>query len=119
MATIDPSITDYPGTRYARGVFKIQWVGKSGDTFVAADCSDFADRSVQIAGTFGDATVSVKGSNDGSNYLSLRNALTGNVIEKTSAAIELIAELSALIKPEVSGTTGANIIITILARKAA
>jgi hypothetical protein len=120
MATIDPVITPVEGTRHARGIMKIQWVGKTDDTFVEADCADFADRSVQIAGTFaGGTSVSVLGSNDGTNYVALRNALTGNAITKTAAALEVIAELTAFVKPSVLSGSADEITITIIARKAA
>lgn len=117
MAAITPSVTPVEGDLYARGVVLVQWVGiGDSDTCVAAQVLDFADRSVQIAGTFGAATIKLQGSNDGTNYADLTDP-QGNAISKTTAAIEAVMELTRYMKPVTSGGTGSAITVTVLARK--
>lgn len=66
-----------------------------------------SDRSVQIDGTFDSATVVLQGSNDGTNWFTLTDP-QGNAISKTSAALEMISELTRYIRPSTSGGSGSQ-----------
>ena len=80
--------------------------------------ADFVDRSVQIEGTFGGATVVLEGSNDGSNYEPLTDP-QGNAISKSAAALEQVTEVTMLVRARLSAVgVGATIVITICARRA-
>lgn len=75
-----------------------------------------ADRSVQISGTFNGATVAIHGSNDGVNYVALRDNY-GDAIAVTSAGIISVGDLSLYVKPVISGAGGStSLTITLLTR---
>jgi len=82
------------------------------DTGTAVAMSDASDRSVQIEGTFGSATVVIQGSNDGTNWQPLTDP-QGNAISKTASSLEAISELTRLIRPVTSGGTGTNVNVNI------
>ena len=73
-------------------VWKIYWTGLAkGDTGAPfrADLIHAAggsDRSAQIVGTFDSATITIEGSNDGTNYTTLTDP-QGNALSFTTAAI--------------------------------
>lgn len=94
------------------------WTGVTeADTFVAAEVGGQTDRSVQATGTFGSATLLVKGSNDGTTYLTLTDP-QGNAISKTADALEQIEEGTRYIQPTHSGGTGETIkVIIFVVRK--
>lgn len=78
------------------------------------------DMCVQVAGTFGGATVLVQGSNDGTNYATL-NDPQGNALSiATTAKIEQLLEAPRFLKLSSSGGGGTtDLDVTIFARRAA
>lgn len=78
--------------------------------------AQYSDRSVQIDGTFGGATVVLEGSNDGVTYFTLTDPQT-TAISKTAAALEAVSELTLYIRPRTSGGTGSSVKVTLIARK--
>ncbi len=110
MAAIPYVITRSPDVRS----MVIQWTAVTeADTCVAAPYPTHADRSVQVTGTFGSATVLIQGSNDGgSTYATLNNAADA-ALSFTSAGLEAILESTALVKPTISGGTGQSLNIYI------
>ena len=73
------------------------------------------DRSVQLTGTFGNATVLIQGSNDGTNYVTLTDP-QGNALSFTTAGLEQIEEATRYIKPTSSGGDGTqSVTVTIFA----
>lgn len=83
------------------------------DTGTSVLMSGAADRSVQIEGTFGGATVVIQGSNDGSNWQSLTDP-QGNAISKAAASLEQISELTRYIRAVTSGGTGTSVNVNVL-----
>lgn len=68
----------------------------------------FADRSVQVSGTFGSGgSVRIEGSNDGTNYAVLTDP-QGNALDITAAKIEAIMELTRYIRPRVTAGDGST-----------
>lgn len=89
--------------------------GNTGEPF---EWPGFADRSVQITGTFGGGTVVIEGSNDGTNYVTLNN-MQGSALSFSAAGFKGVAEISRYIRPSVSGGDGTTAItVTIVARRA-
>lgn len=78
----------------------------------------YSDRSVQLTGTLGGASVTIGGSNDGVNYHAL-NDPQGNALTLSAAALRQIVELPLFIKPKVFGGDGTtNITVTLAGRRA-
>jgi hypothetical protein len=88
------------------------------DTCAPVEMPSFADRSIQIAGTFGPiGDVRVEGSNDGSNYAYLTNP-TGVGIAFTEPGIQQVVEVVRWLRPAVVGGNGlTNLTITLLVRR--
>lgn len=74
----------------------------------------FSDRSVQIAGTFGGASVTIGGSNDGVTYHALTDTL-GSTLTLTQATLRQIVELPVWLKPRVFGGDGTTNLTVIVA----
>ena len=71
--------------------------------------------SVQVTGTFGGATVAIQVSNDGTNFVTLRDA-TGIAITFTAAGFAEFSTAALFIKPTSSGGTADNVTVTVVLR---
>jgi hypothetical protein len=116
MATVNPTREDF-----GDNVIQLKWTGlDTTDTEGAAASTliaDFADRSVQITGTFDGTTVKIQGSNNLTDFVSLTDP-QGNVIEKTSAALEQVMENTLGIRPVLTGAgASTDIVVTLIARR--
>lgn len=79
------------------------WEGMaSGDTAVAVELAQLADRSVQVSGAFDGATINIEGSINGVDYATLTDP-QGNALSFTSGRIEGVTELVAYIRPAIVG----------------
>lgn len=92
-----------------------QWSGlANGDDGEAIPFSQYADKTVQIVGTFGaGGNLAIEGSNNGTDWDVLSDA-QGNALNVTSAKIEQILEVTQYIRPRVTagdGTTSINVIL--------
>ena len=78
----------------------------NGDDGGPIELANFADRSVQVVGTFGvGGNVRIEGSLDGSNYAVLTDP-QGNNLDVQAAKIEAITELVRWIRPRVTAGDG-------------
>ena len=78
----------------------------NGDDGQPIELANFADRSVQVHGTFGvGGMVVIEGSLDGENYATLTDP-QGNALAFSSAKIEAISELARWIRPRVTNGDG-------------
>lgn len=107
MATITP--THDP---IANSSGKSRWVFweamGDADEGESIEYGHFADRSVQVIGTFGGATVTIQGSNDNTNWETL-NDLQGNAIALTEAGLKGIAEAVRYIRAITAGGSGTDV----------
>lgn len=88
-----------------------------GDDAIPLSLREYSDRSVQVSGDFGGATVSVEGSIDGVEWSVLSDG-QGNPLTFSSGRIEAVAELVALIKPVLAGGDGTtSLTVSLIARK--
>ena len=74
----------------------------------------YSDRSIQVTGTFGGASVTIGGSNDGITYHALTST-DGESLTLTSGALKQIVELPVFLKPRVfggDGTTNLKVILS-------
>jgi hypothetical protein len=77
---------------------------------------EWADRSVQIVGTFNGGTVVVEGSNDGVTWATL-NDPQGNALSFTTSKIEQILEVVLYTRPRVTAGTGVDVDVHFLLRR--
>lgn len=95
----------------------VAWAGlASGDTGAPVSFSQYTDKSVQVTGAFGGATVVLEGSNDGTNWAVLTDP-QGNDLNITAAKIEMVSEATLSVRPRVSGGTGVNVNVTMLLKE--
>lgn len=117
MATVSPTFTFLPAARHSAQVIAVSWTPiTNGDTCDFAECSDFADRSVQVTGTFGGATLSIQGSNDGSNWVNLTDPFN-NAISLTGAGLRAIVELTRYIRPVLAGGAASSLTVSLLGKR--
>lgn len=95
------------------------WVLTTADhTGVAISYHDYADRTVQVFGTFGGATITWEGSLNNTNFEALTDP-QGNAIAKSTAALEAVSEAVPYIRPRLSTVgVGADITAILYAKKA-
>lgn len=118
MTTINMTRVSLPFNEENRGVAIHQWVSlANGDDGEPLDLSAFADRSVQVTGTFGaSGNLRVEGSLDGVTYSVLSDP-QGNALDIASAKIEAVLEATRFIRPRVtSGDGTTDLSVTIISR---
>ena len=71
--------------------------------------------SVQVTGTFGGATVALQVSNDGTNFVTLKDG-TGTAITFMAAGMAEFSTAALFIKPTSSGGTADNVTVTVVLR---
>lgn len=108
MAAI-PGVTSYP----ERCVMKVVWTGVTeSDTFTATQVgSRYTDRVVTVQGTFGSATVLVKGSVDGTNYHTLNGP--GGSLTFVAAGLSALIEATPYLQPTHSGGSSESVTVTV------
>lgn len=112
MATIKPTVTAVG--RGDGSTLQVIWTPVTeADTCAAVSYPECADRSVQVAGTFGSSSTAVQGSIDGTNYASL-NDPGGTVIALTAAGIKGILENTVYVKPVTTGGSSQSLTISML-----
>lgn len=106
-------------TLLAHGAILYTWSGLlNGDTGQPVEVPGHADKTVQIEGTFGaGGTCVIQGSNDGTNYQSLTDP-QGNAISKTAASIEMVAEHTRYIRPNITAGDGTtSLTVSLMAKR--
>lgn len=97
-----------------RKVIQFTWANMTdGDTGGEINWINFADRSVQVFGAFGQVTI--EGSNNGTDWATLRNA-SGDSLVMTSAKVEQVLEVCLYVRPVVTGV-GSNISIVMVGKE--
>jgi len=76
-----------------------------GDTGEPVGFSQYSDKSVQVAGAFGGASVRIEGSNNGVDWAVLTDP-QGNDLVISASKIEMITEATAHVRPVVVGGSG-------------
>lgn len=113
MATVAPA-ESIP----SQGIVKVEWSGMAtGDTITAFQpkWAHPVSGSIQFSGTFGGATVTLEGSNDGTNYATLKD-MVGAPISMTSAGIVEFTSTVQHVRPAISGGTGDSVTATVVMR---
>lgn len=112
MAAI-PAVTTQIGKRQ----LKITWASVTeNDTFAATQCGSlYTDRTVQVVGTFGSATVLIKGSHAGSTYFTL--SMPAGSASFTDAGGGVLNEVTQYLQPTHSGGSSESVTVTIILTK--
>jgi hypothetical protein len=71
--------------------------------------------SVQVTGTFGGATITLQVSNDGTNYVTLKDS-AGIDISLTAAGMSEFSTAALYLKPTSTGGTSDNVTVTVILR---
>lgn len=113
MATITPT----RGT-IAVNIESLTWTGLStadtADGLIVMGASP-AIGCMQCSGTFGGATITLQGSNDGSTYASVTDA-AGNAITLSAAGLKDFSTAAAYLRPSSSGGTGDDVNVVVVLR---
>jgi hypothetical protein len=117
MATITPTLADLSGDGTVRKATWSAMTFSGTDVGAAFPYSAWVDQSVQVTGTFGaGGNVRWEGSNDGTNYVALTDP-QGNALDFTTAKIEAVTEIAALVRPRVTAGDGTtSLTVTLVAR---
>ncbi len=84
------------------------------DTCEPVFCAALTDRSMQITGTAGGASITLQGSNDGVNYVTLTDVQGSPISAKAPGTITQISETTLWVKAVLTGgdgTTALNVIL--------
>lgn len=85
---------------------------------LGAEISQHTDLCWTATGTFGGATASLEGSNDGSNWFPLTNASGGSAATFTAAGGKQTVEKPIYVRPNLSAVgVGATVTVILFARR--
>jgi hypothetical protein len=116
MATVNPTTTvDLTGDG---STAMFTWALTTADSDGrAVQWVDYSDRTFTATGTFGGGTLTIEGSNDGTNWVTLSDAAGGGNATATAATALTIVELTRFVRPNLTGSTAATVSVTLIARK--
>lgn len=108
MATKSVTITEIPNAGSSQA-FVASWANMAnGDDGEPVELPDYADRSVQVEGTFGTGgSCAVQGTNDSANYRALTDP-QGVTIGVTAAGIKQVAEMTRKVRPKITAGDGST-----------
>lgn len=116
MATVNPTIT-FVGNDAVEFKWDLTSTNRDGAP-ITENHSDYADRSMLATGTWGGATLSIEGSQDGSTFVELSDAASVNALTATANASAPIAEVPRYTRPYLSvAGAGADLTVSILCRR--
>lgn len=114
MATVNPVITNI-GEKDG-STMKFQWTITGTNDGAAMPCAQWADRSVQFAGTWGGGTVVWEGSNDGGTTWATLTDAQAVALSKTADGLEQVIEVTELARPRATvGVT--SVVVSVVARR--
>jgi hypothetical protein len=116
MATVSPVFTVVKAQ--GADVVRVAWAPlATGDTInsLAVSAQAAAIGAVQFTGTFGGATAKLQVSNDGTNFVDMKD-LTGAMISATAAAYFEFTTAGVYLRPAISGGTGDEVTATLCLR---
>lgn len=111
------AVRDYTVQHIEGNSYLVTWTGLLvNDTGAPAAFVGAADRSVEVAGTFGGATLSMQGSNAGAAYYTLDEA-PSTPVSFAAAGFMSVRDLPRFIRPAVAGGDGStNLTVSLLMR---
>ncbi len=113
MATIKPTVRAVG--RGDGSTLQIIWTPVTeADTCAPVEFPECSDKSIQVLGTFGGASVALNGSNNNGTTFAPLSDPGGTVIAITSAKIKAVLENTQQIQPVASGGTSQSLTIAML-----
>lgn len=109
MANTGVTVTGVPG--FPGQKILASWTFAGNFTGTAFEVPGMSDRCVQMKGTWDSASISLKGSNDGTNFEILRDP-AGNSLTFTADGLKQVLENPRYLSP-VSSSAGANANVTV------
>lgn len=112
MADITPTVVERESRTHL-----VTWVLGPGDVGVPVRHVGAVERTVQMFGTWGGATVAMQGTVEDTptNWMPLTD-VQGNALQATDDCLETITELVRHIRPAVTGGTGTSVTVMLLMR---
>ena len=99
-------------------VYRVRWTLGAGETGDAVAMARYADRSIQVSGTFGGASLSIEGSLDGVTWAVLRDGEGIDLNAISDNRIKYIQEPTAYLRPVIMGGDGTTaVVITLMATR--
>lgn len=122
MASVVPTITQITTLYGHVTVYTWAAIGDA-DTCVPVPMDAMGDRSVHVYGTFGGATISIKGSNEPNadptlaqtNFVALHDP-QGVALTMTAAKIEEVSEVTHWLVPSTASGSGSAVTVQLLCR---
>jgi hypothetical protein len=116
MATAAATIT-----RSEDDFIVVAWTLKTADrdgAVLGPQLGKFADRTVQVAGTWGGATFVLEGSNDGTNWVTLNDPTGTDISATVGSPLFQVLEAPLYVRPYLSvAGAAATLYVTLVARK--
>ena len=106
------------GSWIAPGVHQKVWTLGNADSGSVHDAANLPDKTFQVVGTWGSATLVIQGSNDGTNWTTLNDPQGGALSFTTGSPTDVIAENPRYVRPTTSGGTGTALVCTIISQSA-
>ena len=105
MATIAKQVLTADGARSSRILWEALGDADDGEPQIIGEQPD---GSIQFVGTFASATVVLEGTNDGTNWITLRDDI-GSSISLTSGDLKMFLQRVWKVRPRTSGGSGTDI----------
>lgn len=103
---------------YAQNFDSVSWsslaTGDTGAPFEVLNARALAG-AVQVTGTFSGATVTLQCSNDGTNYVAVKD-VSGSDIALTAAGMKEFSTAARYLRPSVASGTGTGLVATLCLR---
>lgn len=113
MATVTPTVNRFVGTgSEAALVFSWSLTTANADG-APIEWIEWSGRCFTATGTWGGATLTIQGSNDGTNWVTLNNAATGTGATLTADGVLQIIELPRYVRPNLT-VVGAGATVTVM-----
>ncbi len=119
MATVNPTLTSRLQIGGDDSCVLFTWALTSTNTDgLPIEWTQWSDRCLQFVGTWGGATLTMQGSNDGTNWFTLSKAANGNDFTATADGGEQVIETPRFFRPNLTTAgVGASISVLLLARR--
>lgn len=117
MAVINPTISSALLGKGDGATVRLIWTPVTeNDTCAPAYLPEYSDKSVQVFGTFGGASVAIQGSNDGGTTYAVLHDPSGTAIAVVVAGFKAVLENTEYFKPVATGGVAQSLSIAMLVR---